>query len=101
MIKLELLSSCSLPLNAVNLIERDEGVRNYSYKRQKIQKLDRMKNIDNLLRNQGFQRIHKSFIVSIKKIDATFGNVLEINNMKLPIGRSYKDEINQVLGMGE
>ncbi len=81
-----------------------EGMKEYVviYTRdRKFTKLDRMKNIENQLKDHGFIRIHKSYIVSVKSIDAVFGNTVEVNGKHLPIGRSYKEEINSVLGMNE
>ena len=60
-----------------------------------------MKNIENLLKDQGFIRIHKSYIVPIKNIDAIFGNTVEVGGVQLPLGRSFKSEIINILGMSE
>jgi len=46
-------------------------------------------------------RIHKSYIVSVKYIDAVFGNTVETNGVQLPIGRSFKDDLNAMLGVNE
>jgi DNA-binding LytR/AlgR family response regulator len=81
-----------------------EGMKEYVViytKTKKYTKLDRMKNIENLLKDQGFLRIHKSYIVSIKNIDAVFGNTVEINGTELPLGRNFKEEVNTALGMNE
>ena len=45
------------------------------------------------LPNDKFLRIHRSFIVSISKIEAYTPNSIEILNKNLPIGRNYKNEI--------
>jgi len=81
-----------------------EGMKEYVVihtRNKKFTKLDRMKNIENLLNDHGFIRIHKSYIVSIKNIDTVFGNTVEINSIQLPVGRSFKDELNAILGMNE
>ncbi|MEN6617965.1 MAG: LytTR family DNA-binding domain-containing protein [Rikenellaceae bacterium] len=81
-----------------------EGMKEYVMiytKDKKYTKLDRMKNIENQLKDQGFIRIHKSYIVSVKNIDAIFGNTVEINGKQLPLGRSFKNEINDILGMSQ
>ncbi|GAB1450842.1 LytTR family DNA-binding domain-containing protein [Draconibacterium sp.] len=54
-----------------------------------------MKKIENLLPADKFYRIHKSYIVSIDKIDSIEGNMVKINNTKLPIGNSYRQEFMQ------
>lgn len=81
-----------------------EGMKEYVLiytKAKKYTKLDRMKNIENLLNDQGFLRIHKSYIVSVKNVEAVFGNTVEINGIQLPVGRSFKDELNTALGVNE
>ncbi len=81
-----------------------EGMKEYVMiytKTKKYTKLDRMKNIENFLKDQGFIRIHKSYIVSVKDIDAVFGNTVELNGIQLPVGRSFKDELNTMLGVNE
>ena len=81
-----------------------EGMKEYVVihtRDKKYTKLDRMKNIENLLSDQGFIRIHKSYIVSIKSINAVFGNTIEVNSIKLPLGRSFKETVENALGMNE
>lgn len=81
-----------------------EGMKEYVviYTRdRKYTKLDRMKNMESQLTGQGFIRIHKSYIVSVKNIDAVFGNTVEVNGKQLPIGRIYKNEVSTLLGMTE
>ncbi|TXE09111.1 response regulator transcription factor [Gelidibacter salicanalis] len=40
-----------------------------------------------------FIRIHRSYTISISKIDAVEGNSIEIDGMRYGIGRSYIDEV--------
>lgn len=51
-----------------------------------------MKKILSLLPEQQFYRIHKSFIISVDKIESVEGNLVAINDTKLPIGNSYRQE---------
>jgi DNA-binding LytR/AlgR family response regulator len=51
-----------------------------------------MKKICDLLPEKQFYRIHKSFIISIDKIDLIEGNSVKINNKRLPVGNSYRQE---------
>jgi DNA-binding LytR/AlgR family response regulator len=44
-----------------------------------------------------FLRIHRSFLISIAKIEAFTLNHVEINGKELPIGRSYKNEVAEIL----
>ena len=47
--------------------------------------------IEGQLNKLSFMRIHRSFIVSMKKIKAYTATDVEINGFKIPIGRSYKE----------
>ncbi|HZV70848.1 MAG TPA: response regulator transcription factor [Saprospiraceae bacterium] len=40
-----------------------------------------------------FRRIHRSFIISIEKIESYTSEVVEVNGVAIPIGRGYKDVI--------
>lgn len=44
-----------------------------------------------------FLRIHRSFIVHISKITAFSANSVEINDLELPLGRSYKNTVLKAL----
>ncbi|NRT12183.1 LytTR family DNA-binding domain-containing protein [Flavobacterium sp. 14A] len=49
----------------------------------------------NLLPPRDFIRIHRSFTISIDKIDALEGNSVEIEGLRYIIGRSYIDDVKQ------
>lgn len=49
-----------------------------------------MKKIESLLPGNQFYRIHKSYIISLDKIESIEGNLVKINNIKLPVGNSYR-----------
>ena len=51
------------------------------------------------LDNQHFVRIHKSFIVNLKKIEKLEGNRVIIAEKKLPIGTSYKQIVLEKIGL--
>jgi DNA-binding LytR/AlgR family response regulator len=51
-----------------------------------------MKKIHALLPQDQFYRTHKSFIVSVDKIETLEGNLVSINGEKLPIGNSYRQD---------
>lgn len=58
-----------------------------------------MKKMMDLLPDEKFYRIHKSFIISLSDIDSIEGNMVSIAGEKIPIGNSYRqdffDYINQ------
>ena len=82
-----------LPLVEILYVEGlGEYVRIHTTKRNVVTKMG-IGEMEEKLIGYSFLRIHKSYIVSVPKIDAYSGNVLEINNIKLPIGRSFKTEV--------
>ncbi|WP_299220482.1 LytTR family DNA-binding domain-containing protein [uncultured Aquimarina sp.] len=50
-------------------------------------------NIEAKLPVQQFMRTHRSFIISIKKIDSFSNEELVLNNKSIPISRNYKTEV--------
>lgn len=53
--------------------------------------------MDELLRENNFLRIHRSFIVAKDKIEAFSATEVELGGKQLPIGRSYKEMALSVL----
>jgi two-component system LytT family response regulator len=49
--------------------------------------------IEALLPSNLFKRVHRSFIVSINKIESYTSEIVEVNGVSIPIGRGYKDVI--------
>ena len=49
---------------------------------------------EELLQSSNFLRIHRSFIVAKDKIDAFSATDVEIQGKLIPIGRSYKEQVN-------
>lgn len=43
-----------------------------------------------------FKRIHRSFIVSLSKIESYTAEAVEVNGVSIPIGRGYKDVIDNL-----
>lgn len=48
---------------------------------------------EELLQNNNFLRIHRSFIVAKDKVDAFTATDVEIQGKLIPIGRSYKEQV--------
>jgi len=53
--------------------------------------------IQEMLTGSRFLRIHKSFIINLDKISAFNASEIEIGDISLPIGRTYKEMVDQVL----
>ena len=54
--------------------------------------------VEGLLSNNKFLRIHRCYIVSINKVSAYDATEVNLSGIKLPIGRSYKELVFSVLG---
>ena len=52
--------------------------------------------IESLLPANLFKRIHRSFIVSVSKIESYTAEAVEVNGVSIPIGRGYKDVIDNL-----
>jgi len=73
-----------------------EYVQIYTDKKKIITKTS-MASMEEKLPSENFLRIHKSFIVSISKIEAFTANTIEIQGKELPIGRSFKNAVLSAL----
>jgi two-component system, LytTR family, response regulator len=52
--------------------------------------------IEALLPAQLFRRVHRSFIVALSKIDAYTADSVEVNGMSIPVGRGYRDSLENL-----
>ena len=52
--------------------------------------------IEELLPSNLFKRIHRSFIVSVNKIESYTSEEVEVNGIAIPVGRGYKDVIEKL-----
>jgi DNA-binding LytR/AlgR family response regulator len=49
--------------------------------------------IEVLLPKNLFKRIHRSFIISVQKIESFNAEMVEVNGVSIPIGRGYREII--------
>ena len=54
--------------------------------------------VENMLPHNLFLRIHRSFIVSIKKFTAFTSSDVEIGKTEIPIGKSYHEVFKKLTG---
>ncbi|MCG6188066.1 LytR/AlgR family response regulator transcription factor [Maribellus maritimus] len=84
-------------LNEIMYVEGlSEYVQIYTDSKKIITKTS-MTNMEEKLPDSGFIRIHKSYIVSVQKIEAFTSSSIELPGKELPIGRSYKNSVLEVL----
>lgn len=81
-----------------------EGLKDYVIIRTnttRVITLQTMKSLEEKLPTDKFLRIHRSFIVSIDKINAIIGNMVEViekgQSKLLPIGKNYRDELTNMI----
>ena len=49
-----------------------------------------MKTMEDLLQKNIFTRVHRSYIISLDKIKSTMGNMVQIPEHEIPVGKSYR-----------
>ena len=67
-----------------------EYIRIVTTKKEYISKMSTHE-IEDLLPANLFKRIHRSFIVSINKIESYTAEMVEVSGVSIPIGRGYRD----------
>ena len=73
-----------------------KGLREYvvwNTEKEKIVSLERLKNIEEQLKEKGFRRVHKSYIINTHKIRSLSSHTIKIGQEEIPIGRKYRDNI--------
>jgi DNA-binding LytR/AlgR family response regulator len=61
--------------------------------------LQSFKNIEQILPKSKFIRVHKSFLVSIDKIDCIEGQNIKIGTKEIPIGNKYKKRFFELISV--
>lgn len=83
-------SMIPLDFNEVFYIEASDNYSVFYTQDDKYIVSQTLKNIEDILSDQGYSRIHKTYLVNLKKIDRIEQSVVFINGMALPIGKVYK-----------
>jgi DNA-binding LytR/AlgR family response regulator len=55
--------------------------------------LESMKNLEDMLPEADFLRVHKSFIVAKERVQSLEGNQLLVEKLKIPISRERKEAV--------
>lgn len=82
-----------------------EGLKDYVIIRiaegKRVITLQTMKSLESKLPAKQFQRIHRSYIVGIDKIEAVIGNMVEVTEKgqkkHLPVGKNYRDDLLAII----
>lgn len=77
-----------------------EGVRDYRQihtHEKKMMTLETFKELEKLLPENSFCRVHKSFIVSVSKIESIERDRIKINKTLIPISETYKETFYRLI----
>ncbi|PWD99559.1 LytR/AlgR family response regulator transcription factor [Marinilabilia rubra] len=78
-----------------------ESMRNYVIitmtEGRELKTLNSISNIEDKLPERDFLRVHRSFIVALKKIDAYTPTLIQAGEKSIPIGRHYKESVLNIL----
>jgi len=81
-----------------------EGLKDYVIIKKEVGRviaLQTMKSLQAKLPSSLFQRVHRSYIVNIQRINAVVGNTIELTESgkpkHIPIGKNYKEDILSIV----
>jgi len=83
----------------LNYIEGQKAYVTFHTVKGKITALASLKDLEGLLPDNQFLRIHKSYIVAMRDIISLEGNILEVGHVKLPVGKMYKEKVLNVFNI--
>lgn len=86
-------------LDELVYIESDRNYITVVTAKQKLSYIDSLKNWNEKLPNNQFIQTHKSYIINRKFVDKISGNEIYVNSNRLPIGRTYKQELLRKLNI--
>lgn len=72
-----------------------EYIRIITTKKEYLSKMSTHE-IEALLPANLFKRIHRSFIISVSKIESYTAEMVEVNGVSIPVGRGYRDIIEKL-----
>jgi DNA-binding LytR/AlgR family response regulator len=79
----------------VYIESRKEYVKVVTLKKEYLSKMSTGA-IESLLPPARFKRIHRSFIISLDKVESFTAETVEVNGVSIPIGRGYKDVLENL-----
>ena len=85
-----------IDLNDLLYIEAFGNYTKLFLKDEMIVSHEKISHYESILTDGNFLRVHKSFIVAVDKIKLIEGNRISINEHKIPIGQTYKNEVNKL-----
>lgn len=86
-------------LDDILYIESDRNYITIVTTKQKLSYIDSLKNWKEKLPDNQFIQTHKSYIINRQFVDKISGNEIYVNANRLPIGRTYKQELLKKLNI--
>ncbi len=89
----EILEQHGIVLSDIIFLESDRNYITVVTTKQKLSYIDSLKNWRQKLSEHQFIQVHKSFIVNRTYVDKISGNEIYVNTNRIPIGRTFKQEL--------
>ncbi len=77
-------------------IKSDRDYLEYHHKEGTIVSLGALRKEEERLKSKGFIRVHNSYIVNFEHIKQINSTTVQIENVEIPLGRSYKKAVNNL-----
>lgn len=87
-----------IAFNDILFIEGMRDYRNIQTLEKKILTLETFTELEKILPKDKFCRVHKSFMVSIDKIEFVERSRIKINDKRIPISETYKNKFFDLIG---
>ncbi|MGG7078815.1 LytR/AlgR family response regulator transcription factor [Clostridium sardiniense] len=89
-------SKLLLKLNNIYCLEVDHRKINVYKKDIVIDYYEKLENVERDLKDKGFKRCHRSYVINISKIKEFKSNeVILLNGQVVPVGRKYKEDLKE------
>ena len=88
-----------VPINEITFIEgMSDYLRLHMTDGKKIMCLQKFSSFESALPAENFSRVHRSYMVSIDKIDSIERSVIRIGEVRIPIGKTYQEAFYDRIG---
>ncbi len=82
-----------IDLKTIVYVQSDRNYVTVVTKKIRLSFIDSLKNWTGYLKQDNFLQIHRSFIININYIEKLTGNLAYINKQKIPVGKTYKENL--------
>ncbi len=91
-------SHIQVDINTILYLEASGNYTKVITENDVITTREKISDLLELLPNDKFTQVHKSFVIATKHIDRIEGNSIHIAKYMVPIGKLYKNNVNKLLG---